>query len=911
MENMPHNTIPSINRRYKFLNEEEIGFKIEKNINFVVHNTLCHGCGTCEAVCPEDAVTMRYSKDQGIYLPSVEESKCNYCSLCVEACSGFELDLTDRPWTDDDIELHPLVGPHVDIYRAYSNNAERRERAASGGVVTEIVDYLISSGKVDGAIVVRMKEDEPLVAEGYIARTSNDLIRSQKSKYCPVPLNTILRDIIHKPDKNRYVFVGLPHHVHGLRLVQRLFPHVFDRIPCVISSFTSHTPSQRATEFILYKNDINIDDVKSIEYRGGGNPGRMRIVAKKGAEYLIPHLHWTYSGHSFPLFFYPVREWLYFDKMSEWADITCGDNWMGGLSEQKGASTVVTRSHFADQIIKEMIAVGKIESRQITPGDLVIDQDLNKKLNIGIRLKCWKLLNRSIPVYNRYFQKSLNGYFRTMRFAMNVLISEKKLPYWMMNIIIMADYYLRSIPMARGRKIIRLMKSGFSIFRIESSKPPGRSAKYKVVMIGGYGYQDIGDEAMPHAIRINLRRDIGQDLDLVMLSYNPGLTHETHGEVSRHDFTYISHAQNASIKRKVLTICMTAILIFAAFLETLGIRLRLWPSAREALTEIATADAILNVGGGNINSIIPSELYKKCTTYLIATILGKPVYLSGQTMGPYYGLFDRWYSKHCLNKVSMISFRDKSVSHERLISLGVNKPEMFDAADDAITLNGIDDAVAQKYLEAETGITFTELKKRPIIFVNLKGSLLLFKGKGREGTVDSETRLMAQIVDAIINKYDCNIVYFPTDFTPGVDDRVLHDESIKLVRNRRRVFKVDGEYSDIELIGMINCADVVIGGRYHFNVFAASCFKPFLGISSGEYQRTKLQGLANLCGIPECYINIDMEEAKLDDIWNSICYVIENREDISGVLRDRVPDLKKASNRVTEELVKYLKHRTQ
>lgn len=908
---MQHNTIPGINRRYKFLDEEEIGFKIEKNIDFVVRNTLCHGCGTCESVCPEDAVTMRYSQGQGIYLPSVEDSSCNDCGLCVEACPGFELDLTDRPWSDNGTESHPLVGPHVNLYRAYSNNAERRERAASGGMVTEIVDHLMSTGKVDGAIVVRMKEDEPLVAEGYIARTSGDLIRSQKSKYCPVPLNTILRDIIYKPDKKRYVFVGLPHHVHGLRFVQRLFPHVLDRIPCVVSNFTSHTPSQRATEFILYKNDIDIDDVKSIEYRGGGNPGRMRIVTKKGTEVLVPHLHWTYSGHSFPLFFYPVREWLYFDKVSEWADITCGDNWMDGLSEQKGASTIVTRSLFADQIIKEMSADGKIEGRQISPEDLVIDQVLNEKLNIGMRLKCWKILGRSIPVYNRYFPRSSSGYFRTMRFAMNVLISEKKLPYWMMNIIIMADYYLRAVPIAGARKILRSMRLGFNIFRIESAKPPERRAKFKVVMIGGYGYQDIGDEAMPHAIRLNLRKELGQDLDLVMLSYDPDLTHEIHGEVSRYDFTYIGHTPDASIKRKVSTICMTSILIFAAFLEARGIRLRLWRCAREALTEIATADAILNVGGGNVTSIIPSELYKKCTTYLVAAILGKPVYLSGQTMGPYSGLFDRWYAKYCLNKVSMISFRDKSVSHERLISIGVNKPVMFDAADDSITLNGIDDAVAQDYLEAETGIVFAELKKRPIIFVNLKGSLVFFKGKGQKHGVGNETRLMAQMVDAISNKYDCNIVYLPTDFSPGVDDRVLHNESIELVRNRKRVFKVDGEYNDTELIGMINCADVVIGGRYHFNVFAASCFKPFLGISSGVYQRTKLQGLANLCGMPECYIDIDMEEARLDDIWDSISRVIENREDISDVLRERVPDLKKASSRVTEELVKYLKHGTQ
>ena len=46
-------------RRYRKLSRDEIGFDVGRNIGFVVEHALCHGCGTCEAVCPEDAIFIK------------------------------------------------------------------------------------------------------------------------------------------------------------------------------------------------------------------------------------------------------------------------------------------------------------------------------------------------------------------------------------------------------------------------------------------------------------------------------------------------------------------------------------------------------------------------------------------------------------------------------------------------------------------------------------------------------------------------------------------------------------------------------------------------------------------------------------------------------------------------------------
>jgi coenzyme F420 hydrogenase subunit beta len=851
---------------------------------------------------------MQYQKSTGIYLPNISVDKCANCKLCVEACSGFELDLTEYPEKDPALNFHELIGQYATISRAHSNNATRRENAPSGGMATEIVQYLMDSGKVDAAVLTRMQQDQPLKAEGFIAQETDEINQSQKSKYCPNPLNAILKKYVGEPCTEKLVFVGLPHHVHGLRLLQRIHPHLANTFPYVVSLFTAHVPSQRATEYILFKNDIAPESVKSIEYRGGGNPGRMKIATKDGSVVRVPHHHKIYYGHAFPLFFYPTREWLYFDKLSEWSDFSCGDNWMGGLAEQKGMSTVIARSAAASEIIGDMVESQKISARMMSAEDLVHDQTLVEKLNIRSRLKIWKMFGRKIPSYTRNFPKINSRWIATTRFGLYVMLCEKGNSFRFMNALISADYYLRAMPTKWLRLARKILGNGINALKLYSRPITQPDYQYKVVMIGGYGYKDIGDESMPHAARINLRKALGNKLELVMFSYDPVLTSETHGEKSTFDITRIGHSTDASLIIKLSTFFFTVFLLFAVLLEKRGIRLRLWSSARVALDNLSEANALLNVGGGNVNSIIPSEFYKKCTTYLIASILDVPVYLSGQTMGPFSSWFDSWYARLCLNKVKMISFRDKETSHSRLSALGVTEPIMFDAADDAISLQGIENEAGWTLLENDPGMTLGLSRDDFLIVMNIKASLLFFKGPDILDSLNDEVSLLAKMADALIDEYGCKVIFVATDFSDSVDDRTYHREVLEEICNRQYACSLENEYTDDELIGIISNSDIAIGGRYHFNVFAASRFIPFIGLSSGNYQRTKLQGLANLCALPQCYLDFDMGSASVEEVLPQVKQVVESRSTIHEQLIRIVPDLKTASRKVVNELVNNLQN---
>ena len=873
------------------------------NIEGVVEKDLCHGCGTCAAICPSSAISMSLDDKQGIFLPLIDQSKCSNCSDCFTVCPGHSLDLDDRHWDTNKLKTDPLVGPYLSIWKCHSTDNQIRQRASSGGAITSILKHLFHTNRIDAAIVVRMNPEEPTKAEAYIAQSFEEIWESQKSKYCPVPLNEILQSV--KSNSSTYAYVGLPNHVHGLRNMQKLIPSLKTKIPYVISLFTAHTPSQNATNFILYKNNINPNQVREMEYRGGGNPGRMLIKLKSGEDIIVPHFHWTYSGHSFPLFFYPIREWLYFDKMSEWADISCGDNWQDGLSNQKGDSSIIVRCEIMNEIIKEMSELGSIKLSPMSTDDLILDQGLKKKLNIRDRLIIWRKLGNSIPSYTRKFEKIPISYIRTIRFAAYVKLSNIGLSYRFMNAIIWSDYYFRALPQKYIRKIKTFVKYIIKALHITKIRKSHGHNK-KIILIGGYGYLDIGDEAMPHAMRLKLREKFGDDIKITMLSVNPRLTREFHNEDSTHDFRHLSYPIGRKLKYTLAGPIFISLVLFAALIRRFGFRVNLWKSANAALEEIGGAVALVNVGGGNLNSIMPGELYKKCTTYLVCRILNVPVFVSGQTIGPFTYRCDRWFAKLALNSVNVLTFRDKETSMQRVKQIGVIKPKMYDAADDAITLPAITVEKSIQLIEGDLACDFKKLSSRKIIYLNVKASLKLFKGADRIASLDIEAQKMSTIADLIVSEYNYNVVLFSSDFSEGVDDRVIHRKIKSIAKNKQNIFVLENEYSDVELIGLLSLGHAAIGGRYHFNVFAAALEIPFLGVTSGLYQMTKLQGLANLCDLPECYFEDDMEFCDIEYLSSRVRQFLNDEDAIRTKLEIASPKLKLQSKLILEDIAQVL-----
>ncbi len=83
-----------------------------------------------------------------------------------------------------------LLGNHRGCFLAHSADADIRFGATSGGCVTTLLLGLLRSRQIDGAVVTRLSDADPLRAEPFIARTEGEILSAIGSKYLPVPVNT-------------------------------------------------------------------------------------------------------------------------------------------------------------------------------------------------------------------------------------------------------------------------------------------------------------------------------------------------------------------------------------------------------------------------------------------------------------------------------------------------------------------------------------------------------------------------------------------------------------------------------------------------------------------------------------------------------------------------------------------------
>ena len=119
----------------------------------ILEEGKCIGCGLCAAMFPKkleiELADTGYLRPAARQRLSHEEVDAVYAVCPGVVQTGQPEDLASTaPFFDE------IWGPYVRIERAYAADPDTRHRAATGGVLTALSDYLIASGKVKAILHV-------------------------------------------------------------------------------------------------------------------------------------------------------------------------------------------------------------------------------------------------------------------------------------------------------------------------------------------------------------------------------------------------------------------------------------------------------------------------------------------------------------------------------------------------------------------------------------------------------------------------------------------------------------------------------------------------------------------------------------------------------------------------------------
>lgn len=266
----------------------------------------CSGCGLCECLCPVGAINIR--ENEGFFRPIIDDS-CNGCGKCRKHCPNLQLNIN--------------IGRYGDFtfrFWGHSNTENNRKEAASGGVASEFLHYLLDKGLVDYAVVAEQyhndRRNEFVIIE---ADHADAVFQNMGSRYCPVNMGRAIGEI--RKRKGTCAIVCLPCLARGIEILKKTDDALRDRIKYVVSLLCNHTPSYEATEYLMKK--YKQRKASLIKYRGDGWFGNLRIYENGTEVFSVPFSE--YFGTKFSEYFWQESCVNCVDHFGREADICVGD----------------------------------------------------------------------------------------------------------------------------------------------------------------------------------------------------------------------------------------------------------------------------------------------------------------------------------------------------------------------------------------------------------------------------------------------------------------------------------------------------------------------------------------------------------------------------------------------------------
>ncbi|AMM20651.1 hypothetical protein AX769_11485 [Frondihabitans sp. PAMC 28766] len=369
----------------------------------------------------------------------------------------------------------------------------------------------------------------------------------------------------------------------------------------------------------------------------------------------------------------------------------------------------------------------------------------------------------------------------------------------------------------------------------------------RIVAIGDIGVVDdmihIGDEAMfeEFATQVSRRGVAG----ITALSVNPRETQARYG---------VAALQNLGFSPAAVGDRAGMVSRFDRVLRTAGGATGLLSaddSAHVVIAAVRDADGVAITGGGNMASIWPMHVFERACLGRLAALFGKPLVVSGQTIGPELDGDDRSLVGSLLSSARLVGLRE-SASARLVQDLGVPAGITQGTIDDASFVGAgapASGAVGGGPASGAVGVPASgpvgdggaPEAMRPYLLVTLARHL-----NGVDPAAFATS--LAALLDRVASPAGLEIV-----FLAHFASLVAGDERGDSVEHRRVIdalvalgsdvpWRIEPTTTSTAAASVAREASLVITSRYHPAVFAVAAGVPTVGIAVDDYTTVKLTG---------------------------------------------------------------------
>lgn len=314
------------------------------NVKCVLEANLCLSCEICNAVCSPNAIKME--KNQGQFLPKIDENKCINCEECIELCPGIDMDnfgIESEEISED------IAGKYLDAYSAFTKKWDIWEKCTSGGLISNLLINMLNDNRIKGAFVLPFDTFDGSPARLDLVETREEVLKSSKSKYVPASVYNVIKTLKNDPNPN-YAIVGTPCQIRGIKkfIGKR---EIEDDNLIFFGLFCEGTLNFNFIKYLENKYSEKNEKIVKLDFRNKekkGWPGHVKLYFNSGRELTVDREKRIKLKDYFKL-----ERCLYcLDKLNSLADISFGDCYIAG-KECPGRSSIIVRTEKGNKVWKE------------------------------------------------------------------------------------------------------------------------------------------------------------------------------------------------------------------------------------------------------------------------------------------------------------------------------------------------------------------------------------------------------------------------------------------------------------------------------------------------------------------------------------------------------------------------------
>lgn len=328
---------------------------VEKDFQRILDEGKCIGCGLCASLFPDK---LEMALGSGGYLRPAAGRPLTDAET--ETIYGVCPGVVQAGLPETAAEVDEVWGPIVDIVMAHASDPETRHRAATGGVLTALCQFLLASGRVQSVLQVAAGGLRPSFGRAQVSRGRADLMQGAGSVYGPAAPLAELHAQLARGEP--FALVAKPCDTSAVRLLGRSDPRVGELITHFLTPVCGGIMPPFGMEAFLKREGIAPESVAAVSYRGNGCPGPTRFELKDGT--VVEKTYLDFWGSDSSLWHLPWRCKVCPDGTGEAADIAAADAWPGGapteemMENDPGSNAVIVRTEAGAELLQAAAEAG-------------------------------------------------------------------------------------------------------------------------------------------------------------------------------------------------------------------------------------------------------------------------------------------------------------------------------------------------------------------------------------------------------------------------------------------------------------------------------------------------------------------------------------------------------------------------